>query len=191
MAPTTMKGSLPSTTASGRAVSGGSWERSCFAGEEADERAALLRLRGRGWCRGGRGKRASSASSSVRWVTGRGDVEFDRAVAELRERAQVLRQRDADHRSVCTSTESTAGRSRTIGAQESPAFGGCVDLAAGRAEVDAALVERVDGHGVAQDVDVAVLLREALGQRLPLVAAAAAAVDAQLRRRAGSARSRS
>src|SRR3712207_7950428 len=39
------------------------------------------------------------------------------------------------------------------------------------AEVHAARVERVDGHGVAQDIDVAVLLRQALRQRLPLVAA--------------------
>ena len=50
------------------------------------------------------------------------------------------------------------------------AVGRAVDLAAGSAEVDAAVVERVDGHGVAQDVDVAVLLRQALGQWLPLVA---------------------
>ncbi len=41
-------------------------------------------------------------------------------------------------------------------------------------------VERVDGHGVAQDVDVAVLLGEAVGERLPLVAAGAAAEDAEL-----------
>src|SRR5215207_3116558 len=45
------------------------------------------------------------------------------------------------------------------------AVGGAVDLAAGGAEVDAAVVEAVDGHGVAEDVDVAVGLREALCQR--------------------------
>ena len=60
------------------------------------------------------------------------------------------------------------------------AVGGDVDLAAGGAEVDAAVVEGVDGHGVAEDVDVAVLLGQALGERLPLVAAGAAAVDLQL-----------
>src|SRR5581483_8646142 len=37
------------------------------------------------------------------------------------ERAQVRREFYADHDSVCTSTESTAGRSRTIGIHESPA----------------------------------------------------------------------
>ena len=87
---------------------------------------------------------------------------------------------DADHGSVCTSTDSTAGRSRTIAFQLSPPSGEHVDLAAGGAEVDAARVERIDRHRVAQDVDVAVLLRQALGERLPLVAAGAAAVDAQL-----------
>src|SRR6202035_5958513 len=55
-----------------------------------------------------------------------------------------------------------------------------VDLAAGRAEVDPAGIQRVDGHRVTQDVDVAVLLRQALGQRLPLVAAGPAAVHPQL-----------
>src|SRR5438552_14413569 len=47
------------------------------------------------------------------------DVERD-LVADVRERPQMVRKHDADHRSVCTSTESTAGRSRTIGAQVSP-----------------------------------------------------------------------
>ena len=60
-----------------------------------------------------------------------------------------------------------------------PGVGRDVDLAAGRAEVHAAGVERVDGHRVAQDVDVAVALGEALGQRLALVAPGPAAVDAQ------------
>src|SRR5262249_41740880 len=41
-------------------------------------------------------------------------------------------------------------------------IGRAVDLAAGGSEVDAAGVEGVDGHGVAEDVDVAVLLRQAL-----------------------------
>src|SRR5438309_5533744 len=47
-------------------------------------------------------------------------VERD-LVADVRERPQMMRKHDADHRSVCTSTESTGGRSRTIGAQVSPA----------------------------------------------------------------------
>src|SRR5262245_56016894 len=40
-----------------------------------------------------------------------------------RERAQIGRQYDADHRSVWTSTDSTGGRSRTIAVQWSPASG--------------------------------------------------------------------
>src|SRR5262249_23722670 len=48
-----------------------------------------------------------------------------------------------------------------------------VHLAAGGAEIDAALVERIGGHRVAQDVYVAVLLRQALRERLPFVSARA------------------
>ena len=81
---------------------------------------------------------------------------------------------------VCTSTDSTAGRSRTIGVPAIAGIGRRVHLAAGGAEIDAALIERVDRHRVAQHVHVAVLLRQAFGERLPLVAAGAAAVDAQL-----------
>ena len=40
--------------------------------------------------------------------------------ANVRQRSQVLRQYHSDHGSVCTSTERTAGRSRTMGAQVSP-----------------------------------------------------------------------
>src|SRR6267378_5084038 len=55
-----------------------------------------------------------------------------------------------------------------------------VYLPAAGAEIYAALVERIDGHGIAQHVDVAVALRQAFGQRLPLVSAGAAAEYAQL-----------
>jgi len=49
-------------------------------------------------------------------------VEFERHLAaDMGKRSQVLREYDADHGSVCTSTDSTAGRSRTIGFQLSPA----------------------------------------------------------------------
>src|SRR4051794_35357893 len=48
-----------------------------------------------------------------------GDVDLDLAV-DLGDVAQVCRKDDSDHGSVCTSTDSTAGRSRTIGAQLSP-----------------------------------------------------------------------
>ncbi len=57
--------------------------------------------------------------------------------------------------------------------------GGNVDLAAAGAEVDAAGIEGVYRHGVAEDVDVAIALREAFGERFPLVAAGLAAVDAE------------
>ena len=55
-----------------------------------------------------------------------------------------------------------------------------VHLPAGGAEIDAAGIEGIDGHRIAQHVDVAIALRQAVGQRLPLVSTAAAAVDAQL-----------
>src|SRR5208283_1938223 len=48
------------------------------------------------------------------------DVELHFA-ADVCERPQVWREYDTDHGNVCTSTESTAGRSRTMGAQLSPA----------------------------------------------------------------------
>jgi len=51
---------------------------------------------------------------------GRRKVEFDFA-ADAREPAQVRWQHDANHGSVWTSTESTAGRSRTMGDHVSPA----------------------------------------------------------------------
>ena len=43
--------------------------------------------------------------------------------ADLSQGSQMLREYDPDHCSVCTSTESTAGRSRAIGAQVFPASG--------------------------------------------------------------------
>ena len=49
-----------------------------------------------------------------------GDIE-DGFAGDVRQTAQMRRQNDANHGSVCTSTERTAGRSRTIGAQVSPA----------------------------------------------------------------------
>src|SRR5262249_62198318 len=50
------------------------------------------------------------------------DLQFHLAI-DLRERPQVCREHHPDHDSVWTSTDSTAGRSRTIGAQVSPASG--------------------------------------------------------------------
>src|SRR5580704_9157854 len=51
---------------------------------------------------------------------GTGDVEFHVA-ADVGQRSQMRWEYDADHVSVCTSTDNTAGRSLTIGAQLSPA----------------------------------------------------------------------
>src|SRR6516165_2696142 len=48
-----------------------------------------------------------------------GNLELHLA-ADFREPLQMKRKDDADHRRVCTSTDSTAGRSRTMGAQWSP-----------------------------------------------------------------------
>ncbi len=55
-----------------------------------------------------------------------------------------------------------------------------IHLATRRTEVDTALVQRIRSHGIAQDVHITILLRQALGQRLPLVATCATAIDAQL-----------
>ena len=43
--------------------------------------------------------------------------------ADAGEGAEVKREDDADHESVCTSTDSTGGKSRTIGCQLSPESG--------------------------------------------------------------------
>src|SRR6185437_11185124 len=54
-----------------------------------------------------------------------------------------------------------------------------VDLAASRAEINAARFERIDAHGVAKDVYVAIFLREAFGEGFPFIATGATAIDAQ------------
>src|SRR6266478_6870513 len=46
------------------------------------------------------------------------------------------------------------------GAPAVAGVGGTIYLAAGGAEIDAAFIERVDGHGVAQHVHVTVVLRQ-------------------------------
>ncbi len=55
----------------------------------------------------------------ARWVTGV-PTSTSTSRRHARQRAQVRRQLDSNHGSVSTSTENTAGRSRTIGAQVSP-----------------------------------------------------------------------
>ena len=89
------------------------------AGEEPDEGSALL-------CDVIANRSAQHRVAGLKRVENRAlrhqtlDVETDLAV-DARELPQVRRQHNADHESVWTSTESTAGRSRTMGAQLSPA----------------------------------------------------------------------
>ena len=119
MAPTTKNGSAPDATASGSGASGGSWDRSSLAGEEPQERPALLRDVVAD--RPAQHRIAGLERVEDRALRGRAlDVELHLAV-DLRQRPQMIRKHDADHGSVWTSTDSTAGRSRTIGAQLSPA----------------------------------------------------------------------
>jgi len=47
------------------------------------------------------------------------NLQFHLAI-EVRQMPQMGREHDSDHGKVCTSTERTAGRSRTIGVQVSP-----------------------------------------------------------------------
>lgn len=98
-----------------------------LAGEVADEGAAVVgAVVADGSAQGGVGGFERVEDGGDRH--GRGDLEPD-LVLHPRERAQVRREDDADgdsgvgiHR-VCTSTERTAGRSRTIGVHESPPSG--------------------------------------------------------------------
>ena len=179
IAPITRNGSVPPATASGSGASGESCDRSCLAREEAQEGPPLLRRRGRGWCRAASGYARSSASSTLRSVDAPATSSSTSSL-HARQRAQMERQHHADHGSVCTSTESTGGRLLTIADQLSPASAERVHLAARGAEVDAARIERVDRHRIAQHVHVAVLLRQPLGQRLPRLATGPAAIDLQL-----------
>src|SRR5208282_1077065 len=105
--------------------------------------------------------------------------------AGVRQGSEIRRKNDANHGRFRSPNRLYLHREhgRQIPHDWIPAIsgiGGGVDLSAAGAEVYAALVERVDGHGVAQDVDVAVALRQAFSERLPFVAAGAAAEDAQL-----------
>ncbi len=60
------------------------------------------------------------------------------------------------------------------------AVGRTIDLTASGTEVDAAVIERVDGHGIAQHVHIAILLGKAVGECFPLIATGARAIDLQL-----------
>src|SRR5690606_18718075 len=60
------------------------------------------------------------------------------------------------------------------------AIGRPVHLAAGGTEIDSARVEGVDGHGIAQYIDVAIALWQPVCERFPFVASRAASVHTQL-----------
>ena len=123
---------------------------------------------------------------------GHGTVNLELQVAtDLRQRPQVRREARLES---CQRLHFDRQHCRKVPNNRCPAvsgIGGGVDLAAGGAEVHTALVERVDCHGVAQHVDVAILLRQAFGERLPLISSRTAAKDAKLARRADSVRHRS
>src|ERR1035441_2343284 len=92
-----------------------------LAGEEPHERPALLR----DVIADGPPQHRVAGLEGIQNRTLRGrplDVELHFA-RDLGQRAQMRRENDSDHGSVCTSTDSTAGRLRTMGAQGSPASG--------------------------------------------------------------------
>src|SRR5262245_10112886 len=55
-----------------------------------------------------------------------------------------------------------------------------INLTARRSEINAAFIEGIHGHRVAQHIHVAILLRQTLRQRFPFVTACLAAIHAQL-----------
>ena len=119
MAPTMIRGSAPDETASGSGASGSSWDRSSS--------QAKNRKNGRRCCvTWSRIVPRSIGIAGLERVEDRAlrrpalDVNLH-LVADVRQRPQMWRQYHSNHGNVCTSTESTAGRSRTIGAQVSPA----------------------------------------------------------------------
>ena len=119
MAPTMRKGSAPVATASGSGASGELVGQILLAGEEPHERPALLRDVVAD--RPAQHRIAGLERVEDRALRGRTlDVELHLAV-DARQRPQMRREHDSDHGSVWTSTDSTAGRSRTMGAQLSPA----------------------------------------------------------------------
>ena len=126
----------------------------------------------------------------------------DRAVAvdlhrhlrpDAGERAEVVRERHPDpgSRDGLGLDRQHRGQVLRDGGPGVAAVRRAVHLPARRPEVDPAPVEGVHGHRVAEDVDVAVALRQAAPEELPLAAAGPAARHAQAPLRAGSARRRS
>src|SRR5262249_20144187 len=89
------------------------------AGEESHEIAALLRIvvANRSTQRG-----VAGLQRVENRTLGDGSFDFQRHfAADLRQSSETRGKNYSNHGSVCTSTESTPGRSRTMGAQVSPA----------------------------------------------------------------------
>ena len=118
MAPMIMKGSLPAETASGQRGVRRLEGQIFLAGEKSQERAALERdvVANRP---------AKHRIACLECVEDRAHRDRARDVdrnlaSDVRQRPQMRRKDDLNHGSVCTSTESTAGRSAAMGAQLSP-----------------------------------------------------------------------
>src|SRR5213592_2994121 len=177
MAPRTKKGSAPSTTAAGSGASGDSWVRS--------RSQAKNRRNGRRcsvtWSRivpRSIGYLASSASRMDARVTGPpiSSCTSSRTCARVRRCGGRTTRITAGSGLPPTVRPGDPARWASSCLQRRPT---CTPVRRG-AEIHTALIERVDGHRVAQHVHVAVLLWQAFGQRLPLVSALSAAVHAQL-----------
>ena len=85
----------------------------------------------------------SSASSIGPLRHRRINVEFYFAL-DARQRSQMSRQHNANHGSVCASTESTAGKIAHDRLPGIAAVSRAIDLSAGRAKINAARIERID-----------------------------------------------
>src|ERR1700676_694126 len=89
------------------------------AGKKAQERPALLRIViANGAAQHGIRSLERVQHRALRDQALHVDAHFH---ADVRQRPQMRRQYNTNHGSVCTSTENTAGRFRTMGAQLSPA----------------------------------------------------------------------
>jgi len=119
MAPMMRRGSFPDAIASGRGVSGRLKGIIFLASEKAQEWTALLR----DMIAYGAAEHRILRLEGVEHRTLRDralDVELNLGTG-ARQRSQMPWKHDADHESVWTSTESTAGRCSTMGLQLSPA----------------------------------------------------------------------
>ena len=112
-------GSLPATTADGQRSFSGFVRIIFFAGKKSHERAALMRHMISNRPAQHRILRLERVEHrEQRRLAG----TFRRSLRlHARERSQMRRKYHANHGSVCTSTESTAGKSRTMAFQLSPA----------------------------------------------------------------------